>query len=226
MYSLKNLKNFKGHEGEPLCQGTLHGPMGKVADWSDDSNGGQMRIDFTARGEQDKFEAFARTYLVDKPNYDGKPYEVATMASYDLVESAITDMCNAAEEEKLIAKHVKKGIVYYLPDPKTSGEKVLYAVAVPYTAANVAKLRVKEPALLEIVNETMKLPFEDASAFELAARNKQYKRECKTATLFTVREPDGTIKSMVRKAPYSALQATQLRAKYPNLVEIINERFL
>lgn len=225
MYALKNIKSFKGHEGEPCYQGALHGPAGKVGNWSDDSWGGAMRIDFANKAEEDKFVAWAHTYLPTLQSFDGKPYDPATMTRWDIIEMAVSEMNCQVQEDKQLQAAVKKGIAYYLPDTRSSDGKTLYAVNAPYTPENVAALRKRHPELLEIVNERFKMPFVDAAAFKQAEEDKRLKRMCKSSTLFTVRDASGVLKTMQSKLPFSAALKASLQARYPNLVEILNERY-
>lgn len=226
MYSIKNFKTFRGHEGEPCGQGTLHGPAGKVADWSDDSHGGCMRIDFVNTTERAKFADWARSYVPAFKDYAGEPYDPSKMSDMDLIETAVSQMSYALEEEKELLKQCKKGIAYFRADAKAPDGRALYVWQAAYTADNVAALRAKHADLMEVVNEKLGLPFVDAATFDLAAKNKRFKQLCRSATLFTLREGDGTLKEMRAPRPYSAAVATALRDKYPNLVEIINERYL
>lgn len=226
MYSIKNFKKFKGHEGEPCAQGTLHGPKGKVAEWSDDSWGGPMAVHFVSKAAEADFTDFARTYLADKKDFEGELYETASMSAYDLIETAVATMSYALEEEKELLKAAKKGIAYFRTDAKEPGGKALYVSTAPYTPDNVAALRAKYSDLVDIVNERLGLPLLDAEQHKLAEQNKRYKRLCKTVTLFSLREFSGEVKVMQSRVPYSTAQATLLRSKYPNIVEIINERYL
>lgn len=43
-YNIKGLKGFKGHEGEPLLQGTLYKGATKLAEWTEDSWGGPTNM--------------------------------------------------------------------------------------------------------------------------------------------------------------------------------------
>lgn len=81
-YCIKGVKTFKGHEQEPLAQGRLHGPNGKVADWSDDSWGGEFRLRFVSKAAESDFEQFARAFLATRRDYAGKPRDVSTMSAW------------------------------------------------------------------------------------------------------------------------------------------------
>lgn len=47
--SIKNLKEFKGHEGEPLLQGTVYYQNKQVGFWSQDAHGGPDNFNFNER---------------------------------------------------------------------------------------------------------------------------------------------------------------------------------
>lgn len=226
MYTIKNFKSFKGHEGEPCGQGTLHGPTGKVAEWSDDSWGGPMQVHFVSPAAEAAFVEFAKTFMADKKDFDDTPYDVTTKSSWDLIESALFHMSIEHQEKAELMRHAKKGIAYYKVDPKSPDGKALFVSKAAYTPEAVAKLRADIPGVLEIVNETLGLPFVDAQQHAKAQENKRYKSLCRTSIVFTLRLADGTIKPMQSKQPYSSAAASALRAKYPNLVEIVNERYL
>ena len=226
MYTIKNIKRFKGHEGEPCAQGTLHSTTGKVADWSDDSWGGPMQIHFTTPAEEAAFADFAKKYLVDKLDFEGKPLDIPRMTPYQLVETALEELSMKALEDAELLKAAKSGIAYFRRDPVSPDGKALYIVKAPYTADNVTKLREKVPDLLEIVNERLGLPFADPDMHRIAEENKRYKRLCKTSILYTLKKADGSMQVMQMKVPYSSATAANLRSRQPALVEIINERYL
>jgi hypothetical protein len=226
MYNIKNYKTFKGHEGEPCAQGSMHGSKGKVAEWSDDSWGGPMRIDFTHKEDEKAFLEWAKTQVVQYKDYNGAPYDAASMTDWDIIETVVASMSYAHAEQRQLEKFAKKGIAYYLPDPKAPDGKALYTWNAQYTAKNVATLRSQHPNA-DIINERLKMPLVDDATADLAARNKRYKTLCRNATVFTLRKDDGTTADMKLGVPYSAVIAASLRAKHgAKMVEIINERFL
>lgn len=226
MYTLKNIKSFKGHEGEPCAQGTLHGPKGKAADWSDDSWGGPMRINFVNPEAEDDFVAWAATYVPTIKDFEDKPYNPEAMDRYSIIETAVAQMSYDIMERKALEKEAKKGIAYYRLDPSNGEGKTLYIVNAAYTAENVAALRKKHQDIIEIVNERFAMPYVDAAVAAKAAEDKRYKQLCKTSVLFTLRDGAGGIKVMQLKAAYTLARAVALRAQHKNLVEIINERYL
>lgn len=226
MYNIKGYKTFKGHEGEPCAQGSMHGPKGKVAEWSDDSWGGPMRINFINPDAEKAFLAWATTHVGQYKDYDGVPHNAATMTPWEIIETVVASMSYAYAEQRELEKFAKKGIAYYLPDPKAPDGKALYTWNAQYTATNVATLRAKHPNV-DIINERLKMPLVDEATAGLAALNKQYKTACRSATVFTLRKADGTTSDMKWSVAYSAPIAAMLREKHgANLVEIINERFL
>ncbi len=229
MYTLKNVKNFKGHEGESLSQGALHGPKGRVADWSDDFSGGMMRVHFISRVEEDQFAAWAmQTFLPTRKDYNDEPYDTAAMDRFTLLETAVCDMVSDFHERKVLEKHCKKGIVYFAKDAKAPEGKSLYVTKAAYTPENVAKVKANHgDVLIEICNEKLGLPFMDADLHAKSKENEHYKRLCRSATVFTLRAADGTINAMKSAARFNGdVTRAMLEAKYPNLVEIINERFV
>ena len=225
MYIIKGYKTFKGHEGEPCAQGSLHGPKGKVAEWSDDSWGGPMRIDFTDAKEEAKFADWAKTYVPTVMDYDGKPYDPTTMSKYELVETAMAQLSYVYAQEKAEAAEAKKGIAYYQTSKDAGRGQALYTWKVPYTPENLATLRKEYPNAI-IINEKMGMPFVDAKVHADAERNKRIKKLCAKFTIFSVRDATGATKDMQMKLPFSAVIAASLRSKHgANLVEIYNERF-
>jgi hypothetical protein len=226
MYSLKNIKWFKGHDGEPCAQGSLHGLAGKVAEWSDDSWGGPIRAHFVSPAAEDAFVVWASMYLTTLDDFQKKPYQPANMARYLLIETALTEMSHAEVDRIELQKACKKGIVYYRPDPAVGEGKTLYSVKAAYTAENVAALRKKVPDLLEIVNERFAMAYVDGAVAQKAEEDKRFKRLCKSCTIFSLGQADGTAKLMQVKAPYTDARAAELRQRHGNLTEIINERYL
>lgn len=224
MYEIKNLKKFKGHEGEPCAQGTLSRDGKRVAEWSDDSHGGPFRIDFAVDTERTAFVEFAKTYLPSKRNYDGKPYDLTEDACF-LIENAAQEMVNDALEYSTVTRLVNKGMCYRAI---ADGTLETYSVNRPYTAKNVKALEDKLGAsLVEIVNRTRGLPLIDEEVAALAATNAYYKKACKTRMLFTVKAADGKLEVRSTGTPYTPKAAAAMRAKFgADFVEVINERYL
>ena len=223
MYAIKSFKKLKGHDGEPLAQGTLHLDNVKVAEWSDDSHGGSMRVDFVSKAEETAFLRFAKTYLAAQPDYDGQAYDFSQSTWY-LLESAISSMSLAHEEALDVARMSKKGMCYRALH---NGKPEIFSSNEAYTAANLARLKGELGAnLIEVFNETLKMPLLDEAAVKLSEQNAHFKKLCKKATLFSIPGPDGKAVYKQSAGLYSSKLAAQLRTKYPTLIEIINERYL
>ena len=71
--TIKNFKQFKGHEGEPLFQGTVYLGKERLGFWSQDAHGGEDNFDFNVKKLQDAVYrvrgTFPETSFVFK-NYD------------------------------------------------------------------------------------------------------------------------------------------------------------
>ena len=61
-YEISEIKTFKGHEGEPCCQGKLkfHGKV--VCEWSEDSWGGGMMLNWHSKDAEKAFDAFVKAH--------------------------------------------------------------------------------------------------------------------------------------------------------------------
>ena len=224
MYEIKNYKTFKGHEGEPCAQGTIALGNKKVADWSDDSWGGDIRIDFFKREDEAAFVTWAKTFLATRKDYEDKLYDVNTLSPWDLQSKAVFHMSVEHAMRKTLLRDTKKGIVARIQE---NGVEETYTFKLAYTVSNVQKLREKYGAnLLEVYNETFGMALEDEATAKLKAENARYKKLCKTNILFTVRKESGELVVMKTAAVYSAVTAAGVRQRNPNLVEIINERYL
>jgi hypothetical protein len=225
MYQIRGYKTFKGHEGETCGQGNLYFQGKKVAEWSDDSWGGPMRVRFVSQQAEQQFAEHAKGLLAAETDYDGKPYAVADMASGELVELAMCSMSCKHAETEAVRKDCKKGIVVR---EMVDGKSNIYVFKMTYTAANVAALKARHPGITEVLNETLGLPFmsaqQEADA-QSAADEKRYRKMCKTSTVFTLPGTDGLAKVYICKLAFSPRVAEALRAKHPTLIEFLNERY-
>lgn len=158
-YLIKGIKNFKGRHGEPKAQGAIYFDSKKVADWSDDMSGGPTRWNFTSNEEESKFVDFGKTYLLRQKDYDGNVFDVSKMDEFAILENTINFMSYAAQEEKELKKLCKNKIVFHA-GPSES-EKKMYSVNLQYTQKNIDLVRKQHPDILDIVNETLSLPFDD-----------------------------------------------------------------
>jgi hypothetical protein len=222
-YEIKGFTKFKGHEGEPCAQGNLYLGKLKIATWSDDSNGGPFILDFINDKEAKAFTAFAKIYLSTRTDYDNKPFDL-TGEAWHLQEQAAQTMSHEFEQRQSAVRACKKGMSFRVFE---DGSKGVYTTNLAYTPANVAEVRAKYGAnLLEIFNETLGLPLQDEEEARKAELLAHYLKTCKKYFLFTLTLPDGTLETRKILAPYSPELAKRIRAKYPNLAEVINERFL
>lgn len=62
--TVKNLKNFKGHEGEPLIQGNLFMDGEKIGWFSDDSWGGPMAFHIDDSKKEQEFYDRTKDYTI------------------------------------------------------------------------------------------------------------------------------------------------------------------
>lgn len=218
-YTIKGYKAFKGHEGEPCAQGTLALNNKRVADWSDDAHGGEFRYDFVSEKEARAFGVYAKEFLKGKKDLCGTPFDLNGPLD-SLLRDAIQRMSFDHAEEVEVKKAIKTRICVEVVQ---NGEPVVYQHKMPYTAKNVALIREKYGATLtKIFNETYGMPLisEEAAALE------RYRKLCKTAIVFSVKGADGKIGYFKNDNVYTLERAAAIRAKNPNLVEILNETIL
>jgi hypothetical protein len=155
-YQIKGFKRFKGHEGEPCGQGNLYKGTVKVAEWSDDSWGGPMQVRFVDKPSEAEFVVFAREYLATRKNFDGEPFDLARYSEMSLVERAMEELSYEHEITQDLKRRCKKGVLFY---GEANGVRSLYSLTVPYTADNVAKIKARYPDCVEVINETLGLPY-------------------------------------------------------------------
>lgn len=68
--SLKSVKSFRGHEGEPLLQGNLYYKGKKIGFFSQDSWGGPDQIMFDDRSKEKELKPLYNQFVIDHPEYD------------------------------------------------------------------------------------------------------------------------------------------------------------
>ena len=93
---VKSLKEYAGHEGEPLLQGTVYYKGNKLGFWSQDARGGSDNFDF-------REDVLEESVLKVKAVQEGK------YASYYSTDSFMADLVTLALLEKEYKKMVKKG---------------------------------------------------------------------------------------------------------------------
>ena len=222
-YQIKGIKNFKGHEGEPCSQGSMYLGAKKVCEWSDDSWGGPMRVRFTSAADEAAFVPFARTYLGGMPDILGNPYDFDKMGDAGITEEAVERLSHAAVEEALLVKLTKDHkLAITVPAKWKGGEPEIVSVNCLYTANEVARIRKEIPNMLEVINARFGEPLKLGTSAYFAAEAKMYKAKCKTQIMY-IRLIGGEEQVWFSKAVYSLAAAAKLRAKYPDIVRIVNE---
>lgn len=93
---IKNLKQFSGHEGEPLCQGTIYLNGRKLGFWSQDAHGGDDNFEFDAE-------------MLEKPFFQAKSVRKDDYYQLVGVGAFIADIVLLSEIEKDYKRMVKKG---------------------------------------------------------------------------------------------------------------------
>ena len=101
--SIKNLKKFRGHEGEPLAQGTVYYKGKKLGYWSQDFHGGPDAYEFDARQLNDE---------VTKYRESGRVEEM--YKEYTDLGCILEDLVNLMETEKTFKKGIKAGYPAYV----------------------------------------------------------------------------------------------------------------
>lgn len=93
---VKSIKQFSGHEGEPLCQGTIYLNGRKLGFWSQDAHGGDDNFDFDAE-------------MLEKPFFQAKSVRKDDYYQLVGVGAFIADIVLLSEIEKDYKRMVKKG---------------------------------------------------------------------------------------------------------------------
>jgi len=81
--AIKGLKEFKGHEGEPLLQGNIYFQGKKVGYYSDDFRGGMAVVDIDTKVQHEMFKlskGYEHPYV---NSLDNLIYEVVALASLE-----------------------------------------------------------------------------------------------------------------------------------------------
>ncbi len=106
--SIKGIKKFFGHEGEPLYQGNLYLNNKKIAFWSQDSHGGMDNFMFDGGYEQERHLNDIIKAMNPEKAFHGGTLEKPFVIEYDL-EQLITDYLDLANDEKTFKKAIKNG---------------------------------------------------------------------------------------------------------------------
>ena len=110
-YWIKNLKNFKGHEGEHLLQCSVYKDNKRIGFYSDDSWGGPPQLQEFNVKEEKELIAFAKT--IDK-----NPWA----ESYGSMIHEIAEIIN---HNKWLKRQCHKHCVFTTPDIKEGSYKIL-----------------------------------------------------------------------------------------------------
>lgn len=106
--TVKALKTFRGHEGEPCCQGNLYIGTKKIGFWSQDSWGGCDNFMLDRPYSEMILERKVRDLNANKARtvttYDGTKHTI----EYGL-ESLMSDLIALLEDEKIYKKAIKDG---------------------------------------------------------------------------------------------------------------------
>ena len=105
--SIKGMKNFLGHEGEPLCQGNVYLNNKKLGFWSQDSWGGPDRFILDPKYSKALLDQAVIARNPDKA-YHGTSGDRTYVIEYNL-EQLLGDCVELAEEEQSYKKAVKAG---------------------------------------------------------------------------------------------------------------------
>lgn len=237
IFTLAAVKGFKGHEGEPLHQGSLKRGTKVVGSWSEDSWGGALRAHFNSKEDQVAFIEWAKTYLKDKRCL-GKPYDMTVDSAWYWEEHAIGELLEEHLHLKQAAKSAKDGRLAICVKQTQWGEGIPYSPleygsykGLKYCQKHInqalAELKVPKGCEVEILNATLGQTMLSDEEADKLAEVEWLQGLCKKGLVISWKEPgkEGTsIKTL--KVPYTAESAKQVRERYPNnIVEIVNERF-
>ena len=121
--TVKGLKTFSGHEGEPCYQGNLYLGSKKIGSWSQDSWGAIMdNVDLDREYSEiylrKKIEELNKDKSISGKSISGTDYTI----EYSL-ESLMTDLLGLLDDEKTFKKAIKNG--YAMTLVVTDGYQVI-----------------------------------------------------------------------------------------------------
>lgn len=246
-YGLAKVKGFKGRHGIPLNQGEIHLGTKKVGTWSEDMNGGPMRIDFVSPAEQGAFMKFAKEYNTKGEFYCGAFFTTEEqLDKYPecVIENVLNDMLEAHQILKFGAKHAASHALVYVdvrlpgaPRYEMEGQTVKLNTMY-YCPADLALLSKDAPVppgtrriiINEVLGQSMVTDDEAQKLRELQQLIKldeKYKKLCKTKTVFLLVDKAGKETGYTHPQPFSAAVEKFLTDKYgDSMKEIVNKRYL
>jgi hypothetical protein len=115
--TIKNRKEFRGHEGEPCTQGNIYQNGKKIGYYSDSFMMGPVEYDFLEGGEK-LFDEVVKKYFKKYPE-EKDYYEIADIFLYHL-----NNLINLEKEYK---KAIKKGFVA-IGEVEKGGVSKLYSI--------------------------------------------------------------------------------------------------
>ena len=101
--TIKSLKKFKGHEGEPLAQGNIYYKGKKLGFWSQDSWGGSDSYDFDTSVLDAEVKKYKESDRVDPKHRE-----------YVDLDGLLYDLLNVTDSEKGYKKAIKGGWKTYV----------------------------------------------------------------------------------------------------------------
>ena len=107
--SVKGMKIFHGHEGEPLYQGNLYLNNKKIGFWSQDSWGGPDNVSLDEGYSERLLEDAIRKLNSDKDHHGKSSYDGREFVLEYKLERLMGDLCALFEDEKAFKSAVKKG---------------------------------------------------------------------------------------------------------------------
>ena len=106
--TVKGIKNFRGHEGEPLCQGNVYLGNKKIGFWSQDSWGGPDSIYLDEPYRVRKLEAKVRELNREKEEHHTRPDGSRYTLEYSL-DIMFGDLMELKNDEDTFKSAIKKG---------------------------------------------------------------------------------------------------------------------
>lgn len=149
--SIKNVKSFRGHEGEECLQGSLYFDGKRVGYWSDNSWGGCMDFDLDRETEK-MLNAYAKEVLALNPKgFVSKEYDLSSLYQGNELEGLMTDLTALWTYEKQWKAGNKKGYPVLMVVKKN---KNYYEELVNCKDSYVEKAKKEYPIIIGIYRST------------------------------------------------------------------------
>jgi hypothetical protein len=111
MYSIKNLKNWRGMDGLGYT-GSIYRAGHRVGQVTQDGSGGESRFEWNNKKEQSLAEKFGKSLYVKRPT-------IYRTSAKDSLELYFADLCDKYELDKKLKKLTKVSTLFRLPsDPE------------------------------------------------------------------------------------------------------------